>query len=121
LKHLRLKKGTSIAVITFYREQVLLLQAVVKKLDLTDLQVEVDTVDGFQGKEADLVIVSTVRTSKVGFLGDARRINVALTRAKFGLIVVGRKRTLEKDPLLRQWFTFNGEEEKSLLEIEPAK
>jgi regulator of nonsense transcripts 1 len=54
--------------------------------------VEIDTVDAFQGREKDLVIFGCVRANnerEIGFLADEKRMNVALTRAKFGLIVVG--------------------------------
>jgi hypothetical protein len=63
------------------------------------LDVEVDTVDGFQGREKDIVFLSTVRTSHVGFLADNRRLNVAITRAKKCLIIVGHEPTLSKDKL----------------------
>ena len=71
---------------------------------------EIDTVDGFQGREKEVVIICTVRSNnrgEVGFLADARRMNVALTRARRKLIVIGDSGTLAADPFfaeLLQWF-----------------
>lgn len=59
--------------------------------------VEVGTVDGFQGQERDIVIFSCVRTTRIGFLSDAKRMNVALTRAKHTLFVLGHRHTLQRD------------------------
>ena len=60
-------------------------------------QLEIDTVDGFQGREKEAVLISLVRSNdkgEIGFLADTRRMNVALTRAKRKLIVVGDSATL---------------------------
>lgn len=73
-------------------------------------QLEIDTVDGFQGREKEAVVMCTVRSNskgEVGFLSDARRMNVALTRARRKLIVIGDSGTLGADEFfttLLQWF-----------------
>jgi superfamily I DNA and/or RNA helicase len=57
--------------------------------------IEVNTVDAFQGREKDLIIISTVRTHGLGFLQDYRRMNVAITRAKYFLLIVGNSSALD--------------------------
>ncbi|XP_054286381.1 uncharacterized protein LOC129002535 [Macrosteles quadrilineatus] len=59
---------------------------------------EIGSVDSYQGRESDIVIFSCVRTEGVGFLSDQERINVALTRAKHSLIIVGNFMSLQRDP-----------------------
>jgi superfamily I DNA and/or RNA helicase len=81
-----------IAVIAPYAAQVRWLR---EQWDADDL--EIDTVDGFQGREKEAVLISCVRsnsTGEIGFLADTRRMNVALTRARRKLIVVGDSATL---------------------------
>ncbi|WFD03012.1 ATP-dependent RNA helicase [Malassezia obtusa] len=65
-------------------------------------EIEVASVDAFQGREKDYILVSCVRSSErqgIGFLSDPRRLNVALTRARYGLIIVGNPKVLSRDPL----------------------
>jgi ATP-dependent RNA/DNA helicase IGHMBP2 len=85
-----------LAIITPYRSQ-----AAWMRERLADPEVEVDTVDSFQGREKDAVLVSLVRSNaggEVGFLADLRRMNVALTRARRHLFVVGDSATLCAHP-----------------------
>jgi superfamily I DNA and/or RNA helicase len=89
-----------IAVITPYAAQVRLLR---QQLPIEGL--EIDTVDGFQGREKEAVIISLVRangTGEIGFLGDTRRMNVALTRARRKLIVIGDSATIAHHPFYRR-------------------
>jgi senataxin len=104
----------SIGVITFYSDQLAELRRVVRVDRLNSRfpaqqackveDLELNTVDGFQGKEKDIIIISAVRANDhggVGFISDLRRMNVALTRARKGLFVVGHAPTLGRDATWR--------------------
>ena len=101
---------TSIAILTPYNGQVRFLNSLFQDhlADLLDSgRILISTVDGYQGREADAVIFSTVRCNKegnLGFLADARRMNVAITRARRGLVVIGNRRTLDTSPYWNAWF-----------------
>jgi len=91
-----------IAVLSPYKSQVKHLRvAVAREAILRGLSVEINTIDGIQGREKDIVLLSTVRSgnersSGIGFVKDNRRMNVAITRAKFSLLVIGNARLLER-------------------------
>jgi len=90
----------AIAVISPYSAQVRLLREL---LPLPGL--EIDSVDGFQGREKEAIVISLVRSNaagEIGFLGDVRRMNVALTRARRKLIVIGDSATLSSDSFYRR-------------------
>jgi ATP-dependent RNA/DNA helicase IGHMBP2 len=93
-------RPADIAVIAPYAAQVRLLREV---LSIPGL--EIDSVDGFQGREKEAVVISLVRSNskgEIGFLSDVRRTNVALTRAKRRLLVIGDSATLAGDPFYRR-------------------
>lgn len=99
-----LKAGLSeddIGIISPYADQVKIIQ------DKTP--VEVKTVDGFQGREKEIIIISTVRSNEdgnIGFLRDLRRLNVAITRAKRKLIIIGNVNTLKTNPTYERLIEF---------------
>jgi ATP-dependent RNA/DNA helicase IGHMBP2 len=94
-----------VAVIAPYDAQVQRLRQLLAAQ--LDLGLEVDTVDGFQGREKEAVVVSLVRgneAGEVGFLSDVRRMNVALTRARKKLVVVGDSATVARHPFYAAFF-----------------
>lgn len=96
-------QSVDVGIVTPYSAQVKhvteLAQARLRHFKPGDL--EIQSVDAYQGREKELIVMSAVRSNKhgkVGFLGDWRRLNVAITRAKRGLVVLGDPRTLRHDP-----------------------
>ena len=88
--------NVSVAVVAPYKEQVNTLKNL-----LAATTVEVNTVDGFQGQERDVIYISLTRSNadgSIGFLNDYRRMNVAITRAKLKLVLVGDSATLAQTP-----------------------
>ncbi len=94
---------SDIGIVTPYAGQV---RAIRDMIPESLQSVEVRTVDGYQGREKDVIIFSCVRSNKdgnVGFLSDPRRLNVALTRSRRGLVVIGDPETLRSDENWRSW------------------
>jgi superfamily I DNA and/or RNA helicase len=93
-----------VAVISPYSAQVRLLRERLKQPEL-----EIDSVDGFQGREKEAVLVSLVRSNpdgEIGFLEDIRRMNVALTRARRKLIVIGDSATITAHPFYQRMVSY---------------
>lgn len=95
----KLVKRTKVAVITGYGSQKYILQTMVKQHSFKRIEVDVDTVDAFQGSQKDIILYSTVRSSGnkygIGFLKSEARINVAFSRARCLLIIVGDMKFLD--------------------------
>lgn len=71
--------------------------------------IEVNTVDGYQGREKDIIILTTVRSNRhknLGFLDDLRRMNVSITRAKYCFWIIGNSGTLNANPAWRELITY---------------
>jgi superfamily I DNA and/or RNA helicase len=94
--------AADLAVIAPYAAQVRHLR---EQLHVPEL--EIDSVDGFQGREKEAIVISLVRSNaegEIGFLADVRRMNVALTRARRKLVVIGDSATLAADPFYQRLF-----------------
>ena len=102
----------SIAVIAPYRHQVEVLNQLVAQhpsLQPVLPALSVNTIDSFQGQERDAVFISLTRSnadSVVGFLSEIRRMNVAMTRARKKLVVVGDSATLSQDPFYADFISY---------------
>lgn len=96
-----------IGIISPYKEQIRTLKDVFKRKYGHSILSEIDfnTVDGFQGQEKEIIIMSCVRASEsgnVGFLSDVRRMNVALTRARTSLWILGNKKSLLRNTVWKR-------------------
>jgi len=88
---------SKIAIVTPYRGQVHCIYKALREMKIPNAaKIYVNTVDAFQGQEKDVIIFCCVRTSKrtIGFVADTRRLNVAITRARHGLFIVGHSQAL---------------------------
>ncbi|MCX2574386.1 IGHMBP2 family helicase [Pedobacter sandarakinus] len=102
LNHNSVENFPTIAVISPYKQQVVILKELLSANDLLsklEHKIAINTIDSFQGQERDVVYISLTRsntTHTIGFLSDTRRMNVAMTRAKKKLVVIGDSATLAK-------------------------
>ena len=107
-----LDERIDVGIISPYRAQVQLLRRLIKKREFFKLYrhlISVNTVDGFQGQERDVIILSLVRSNdegQIGFLRDLRRMNVAITRARMKLIILGSVDTLTKHPFYKRLYEY---------------
>jgi len=103
LKHMDLLEGRSIGIICAYAAQVRYIRNTKEETpELQALDIEIDSIDGFQGQEKDVIYISLVRsneTGEIGFLKDFRRLNVAMTRARMKLIIIGDCSTLSSEKM----------------------
>ena len=102
----------SIGIITPYDSQKNKIKNALYDNNINSNNIIVDTIDGFQGMERDIIIVSLVRSNnfgKIGFVNDVRRVNVLLTRAKFCLIVIGDENCLKNNGIWKKWIEFVNE------------
>lgn len=107
-----LDENIDIGVISPYRAQVQYLRHLFKKHEFFKPYrrlITVNTVDGFQGQERDVIIISLVRSNEdgqIGFLRDLRRMNVAITRSRMKLIILGDVETMTKHPFYKQLYEY---------------
>ena len=101
-----------VGIISPYRAQVQYLKKLIKKYEFFKPYrrlISVNTVDGFQGQERDVILISLVRSNdegQIGFLKDLRRMNVAMTRARMKLIILGNKNTMTKHPFYKKLWEY---------------
>ena len=107
-----LDERIDVGIISPYRAQVQLLRRLLCKKEFFKPYrglVSVNTVDGFQGQERDIIVISLVRANadgQIGFLSDLRRMNVAITRARMKLIILGDVATMTRHPFYRKLYEY---------------
>ena len=107
-----LEERIDVGIISPYRAQVQYLKKLIKKYEFFKPYrrlISVNTVDGFQGQERDVILISLVRSNdegQIGFLKDLRRMNVARTRARLKLIILGNKDTMTKHPFYKKLWEY---------------
>lgn len=109
-----LEERIDVGLISPYKAQVQFLRQLLKKDSFFKpyrSAITVNTVDGFQGQERDVILISLVRANEegqIGFLNDLRRMNVAITRARMKLIILGDASTLTRHPFYRKLYGYIG-------------
>ena len=107
-----LEERLDVGIISPYRAQVQYLRQLVRKREFFKpfrTLISVNTVDGFQGQERDIIVISMVRSNdqgQIGFLSDLRRMNVAITRARMKVIILGDRSTLTRHPFYRKLWEY---------------
>ena len=107
-----LEESIDVGIISPYRAQVQYLKKLIKKYEFFKPYrrlISVNTVDGFQGQERDVILISLVRSNdegQIGFLKDLRRMNVAMTRARMKLIILGNKDTMTQHPFYKKLWEY---------------
>ena len=107
-----LDERIDVGIISPYRAQVQYLRRLLMKREFFKpfrRQISINTVDGFQGQERDIIVLSMVRSNddgQIGFLRDLRRMNVAITRARMKVIILGDVATLTRHPFYRQLWQY---------------
>ena len=107
-----LNERLDVGIISPYRAQVQYLRSQLRKKEYFKPfrhLISVNTVDGFQGQERDIIVISLVRSNdegQIGFLRDLRRMNVAITRARMKLIIIGDPQTMTRHPFYRKLYEY---------------
>ena len=114
-KHRILEEHIDFGLISPYKAQVQYLRQLIRRdpfFKPFHHLISVNTVDGFQGQERDVIVISLVRANdegQIGFLNDLRRMNVAITRARMKLIILGNAATLTRHPFYKKLYNYINE------------